>query len=143
MKIYKNITIENQDKMDYKDLLNAVETEIEKKYPELSEESAGLIAMAMVEYDEDIVEIDDQFYPASNRPDEQETEIDEITVNTEYIGHDNITYDAIMHISKYGDKFTCEGYSYIDPTTGDYIDTGERGNATQDEMKELWSRERE
>jgi len=60
MKTYNNITIENADKMNYRELLEAVKNELSKKGVE--GENATIIADLMVRFDEDVQEESGQYF---------------------------------------------------------------------------------
>lgn len=71
MKTYKNITIEGQEKMSARDIYEALKVKIAETYPELSPESVSIVADGMLTYDEDILEINGDFYPDSLHPEEK------------------------------------------------------------------------
>lgn len=67
--LYENQTPKNI-KHNYSELLDDVRTLLINKYPDLFGENLTIVADIMCRNDEDVVEIDGQFYPVSEAPDD-------------------------------------------------------------------------
>jgi len=62
---YRNQTPKNPSKLTYRELLNQTTALVTAAYPDLSHNDAQYVADLMVRYDEDVVEINAQYFPAS------------------------------------------------------------------------------
>lgn len=69
MKTHDNVIIDNAADLDYSDLMDAVQAELEARG--ITGEATSIIADLMIRYDEDVIEDNDgQFYPESQYPSE-------------------------------------------------------------------------